>query len=136
MALGADWCNAARGFMFAIGCLQSLSCHNDRCPTGVATQDPTRGRALVVADKWMRVANFHHATLQVLAELTAAVGIDHPNQFRPEFFSRRVSPQEVSSFDQLYPSLAPGELLAGTADARFRNAWASASAHSFAPASA
>jgi len=135
MALGADWCNSARGFMFALGCLQSLSCHNDRCPTGVATQDPTRGRALVVADKWMRVANFHHATLQVLAELTAAVGIDHPNEFRPEFLTRRVSPQEVCSFDQLYPSLAPGELLAGTDDLRFKHAWSRASAASFAPAS-
>ncbi|MCA3341183.1 MAG: FMN-binding glutamate synthase family protein, partial [Roseomonas sp.] len=46
LALGADWCNAARGFMFAIGCIQSLSCHTDHCPTGVATQDPTRQRAL------------------------------------------------------------------------------------------
>ena len=42
MAIGADWCNSARGFMFALGCIQSLSCHTDRCPTGVATQDPTR----------------------------------------------------------------------------------------------
>ena len=48
MALGADWCNSARGFMFSLGCIQSLSCHTDRCPTGVATQDPTRSRALVV----------------------------------------------------------------------------------------
>ena len=51
MALGADWCNAARGFMFAVGCIQSEYCHTDRCPTGVATQDPTRQRALVVPDK-------------------------------------------------------------------------------------
>jgi glutamate synthase domain-containing protein 2 len=133
MALGADWCNTARGFMFAVGCVQSLTCHTDRCPTGVATQDPTRVRALVVEDKWQRVANFHRATLQVLAELTAAVGIDHPNEFRPEFFYRRVSPHEVRSFDQLYPSLAPGELLAGTNDPRFRHAWARASANSFQP---
>jgi len=62
MALGADWCNAARGFMFAVGCIQSQSCHTDRCPTGVATQDPTRQRALVVPDKIERVANFHRAT--------------------------------------------------------------------------
>ena len=133
MALGADWCNAGRGFMFALGCIQSLTCHTDRCPTGVTTQDPTRSRALVVEDKWQRVANFHRATLQVLAELTAAVGADHPNQFRPEFFSRRISPHEVRGFDQLYPSLAPGELLAGTEDERFKQAWARASAHSFAP---
>jgi glutamate synthase domain-containing protein 2 len=133
MALGADWCNTARGFMFALGCIQSLSCHTDRCPTGVATQDPTRSRALVVEDKWKRVANFHRSTLQALAELSAAVGIDHPNQFRPEFFSRRISPREVLAFDQLYPPLTPGELLAGTQDSRYKQAWLRASVSSFAP---
>ena len=80
MALGADWCNAARGFMFALGCIQSLSCHTDRCPTGVATQDPTRSRALVVPDKIERVHNFHRSTLHALAELTAAAGLDHPGR--------------------------------------------------------
>ena len=95
MALGADWCNAARGFMFAVGCIQSQSCHTDRCPTGVATQDPTRQRALVVPDKIERVANFHRATLHELAELTAAAGFDHPNEFKPIHISRRISPSEV-----------------------------------------
>ena len=66
MALGADWCNSARGFMFALGCIQSLSCHTDTCPTGVATQDPARGRAIHVPDKIERVANFHRATLHSL----------------------------------------------------------------------
>ena len=83
MALGADWCNAARGFMFALGCIQSLSCHTDRCPTGVATQDQTRSRALVVEDKTERVRNFHRSMLHALAELTAAAGLDHPSDFRP-----------------------------------------------------
>ena len=78
MALGADWCNSARGFMFALGCIQSQTCHTDRCPTGVATQDPTRQRALVVPDKADAVYNFHHATLHALAELIAAAGLDHP----------------------------------------------------------
>ena len=72
MALGADWCNSARGFMFALGCIQSQSCHTDRCPTGVATQDRARQRALVVADKSERVFNFHRATMELLAELVAA----------------------------------------------------------------
>src|SRR5580700_1550620 len=92
MALGADWCNAARGFMFAVGCIQSQSCHTDRCPVGVATQDPTRQRALVVDDKWVRVKNFHGATMHVLSELVAATGLDHPNEFKLAHFSRRVSP--------------------------------------------
>jgi len=74
MALGADWCNSARGFMFALGCIQSLSCHTDRCPTGVTTQDPSRNRALSVPLKTDRVYNFHHATLHALAELIAARG--------------------------------------------------------------
>ncbi|WP_439597064.1 FMN-binding glutamate synthase family protein [Falsiroseomonas sp.] len=133
LALGADWCNSARGFMFALGCIQSLSCHTDRCPTGVATQDPTRSRALVVPDKAQRVAQFHAATLEALGELVAAAGLDHPGQFRPHHFYRRISAHEVQSFAQLFPELAPGELLRGTQDPRFREAWAMAQAHSFAP---
>jgi glutamate synthase domain-containing protein 2 len=131
MALGADWCNAARGFMFALGCIQSQSCHTDRCPVGVTTQDPSRQRALVVGDKWVRVKNFHAATLQALSELAAAAGLDHPNEFMPAHFSRRVSPREVLSFDALYPTLQPGELLDGTDDPRFHDAWKMASAGSF-----
>jgi glutamate synthase domain-containing protein 2 len=131
MALGADWCNSARGFMFALGCIQSQSCHTDRCPTGVSTQDRTRQRALVVPDKAERVYNFQRATLESLAELTAAAGLDHPNQFVPAHFSRRVSPHEVKSFAELYPSLQPGELIAGSGDRRFEIAWAMASANEF-----
>jgi|HubBroStandDraft_6_1064221.scaffolds.fasta_scaffold05927_7 glutamate synthase domain-containing protein 2 len=131
MALGADWCNSARGFMFALGCIQSQSCHTDRCPTGVSTQDRTRQRALVVPDKTERVYNFHRATLESLAELTAAAGLDHPNQFMPAHFSRRVSPNEVRSFVELFPPLQPGELIAGTGDKRFEVPWAMASAHEF-----
>jgi len=133
MALGADWCNAARGFMFALGCLQSQSCHNGTCPVGVATQDPTRQRALVVEDKWLRVKNFHAATLEAVAELVAAAGLDHPNEFAPLHFSRRVSAREVETFATLYPALRPGELLDGTNDPRFRDAWKIASAGSFRP---
>jgi glutamate synthase domain-containing protein 2 len=134
MALGADWCNAARGFMFALGCIQSQSCHTDRCPTGVATQDRSRQRALVVPDKLHRVANFHASTLQSLIELTAAAGLHHPNEFGLEHFSRRVSASEVMTFAQLYPPLAPGELLKGTQDLRFRDAWAMARTTDFRPA--
>jgi len=133
MALGADWCNAARGFMFALGCIQSQSCHTDRCPTGVATQDRTRQRALVVSDKQIRVANFHAATLHSLVELTAAAGLNHPNEFNLRHFSRRISASEVKTFAQLYPALEPGELLSRTNDERFRDAWAMAQATDFRP---
>jgi glutamate synthase domain-containing protein 2 len=133
MAIGADWCNSARGFMFALGCIQSLSCHTDRCPTGVATQDPMRNRALVVPHKSERVYNYHHATLHALAELLAAAGLEHPRELRPIHFSQRTSTTEVRSFAKLYPALRPGELLDGTEDPRFRDAWAMARADTFQP---
>ena len=131
MALGADWCNSARGFMFALGCIQSQSCHTDRCPTGVSTQDRVRQRALVVPDKSERVFNFHRATMESLAELVAAAGLDHPTELRPAHFSRRVSAHEVMSFAQLYPTLEPGELLVGSADKRFEIPWRMANAAEF-----
>jgi glutamate synthase domain-containing protein 2 len=134
MAIGADWCNSARGFMFALGCIQSLSCHTDRCPTGVTTQDPTRARALVVSHKIDRVYNYHHATLHALAELLGAAGLEHPQQLRPIHFSKRTSSTEVCTFAQLYPVLRPGELIDGTDDVRFRDAWAMARADTFQPA--
>ena len=134
MALGADWCNAARGFMFAVGCIQSQSCHTDRCPVGVATQDPMRQRALVVPDKAERVAQFHHSTLHALAEVVAAAGLDHPAQLRPHHFSQRIAANKVKSFDRLYRFLEPGEILRGTDDPRFREPWRMARADSFQPA--
>src|ERR1700680_462902 len=132
MAIGADWCNSARGFMFSVGCIQSLSCHTDRGPTGVTTQDPSRNRALVVPHKIERVYNYHHATLHALTELIAAAGLEHPQQIRPIHFSQRSSTTEVQSFAKLYPPLRPGELIDGTSDPRFRDAWAMARADSFA----
>ena len=83
MALGADWTNAGRGFMFALGCIQSLTCHTNRCPAGVATQDPMRQRALVVEDKAERVYNFHRNTLAAFAEMIAAAGLEQPVPARP-----------------------------------------------------
>ncbi|MET0444896.1 MAG: FMN-binding glutamate synthase family protein, partial [Pseudorhodoplanes sp.] len=134
MALGADWCNSARGFMFALGCIQSLSCHTDRCPTGVTTQDPTRNRALAVPQKTDRVRSYHEATLHALAELIAAAGLEHPQDIRPVHFSHRVAGTDVVSFTQLYPPLQPRELIDGngTSNARFREAWDMAQAGTFA----
>ncbi|WP_179950092.1 FMN-binding glutamate synthase family protein [Bradyrhizobium sp.] len=134
MSIGADYCNSARGFMFSLGCIQSLSCHTDRCPTGVATQDPTRARALYVPLKIDRVHNYHLATLHSLTELIAAAGLEHPQQLRPIHFSQRTSTTDVKSFAQLYPSLRPGELLEGTEDPRFRDAWRMARTETFQPA--
>ena len=132
MALGADWCNSARGFMFSVGCIQSLSCHTGACPTGVATQNPSLSRALHVPDKVLRVANFHRATLHCLSELTAAAGLDHPGQFDLDQFRRRVS-DSVISFADLYPAMEDGEFLRGARDSRLRAVWDKASAERFSP---
>ncbi|HZV38079.1 MAG TPA: FMN-binding glutamate synthase family protein [Pseudoxanthomonas sp.] len=134
MALGADWCNAARGFMFALGCIQSQSCHNDKCPTGVATQDPSRWKHLDVPDKATRVLHFQQNTLKALRDLLGAAGLAHPAELGPEHILRRVSPVEVRSLAALYRFLEPGELLAGTPEhAVFRQFWADARSDSFAP---
>ena len=132
LALGADWCNAARGFMFALGCIQSQSCHTDRCPSGVATQDPLRQKALIVPDKAERVRRFHDNTLAALAELIGAAGLEHPNEIAPHHILRRVSQAEVSSFAEIYPRLEPGALLNGSAEGFYAGNWTLADANSFA----
>ena len=134
MAMGADWCNAGRGFMFALGCIQSQSCHNDRCPTGVATQDPARWKHLDVADKSVRVQQFHDNTLKALRDMLCAAGLEHPRQLGPEHILRRVSPIEVRSLASLYRFLEPGELLDRVpSHAVFRDFWAEARSDAFAP---
>jgi glutamate synthase domain-containing protein 2 len=131
LSLGADWCNSARGFMFALGCIQSLKCHTDRCPTGVATQDPIRARALVATDKAERVYNYHRSTMLALAELVASAGLDHPSEFNPTHFYRRVSDVAVSSFADLWPRPAAGSLLGRNPDPRYAAAWSRARADRF-----
>jgi len=139
MALGADWCNSARGFMFALGCIQAQSCHTGHCPTGVTSQDPWRQRALVVPDKAERVYRFHHNTLHALQELVQAAGLQHPNDITADHILQRVSGFEVGRLANLLPYMKPGELLAnerGEApwrQAGFEQYWRRARADSFAP---
>jgi glutamate synthase domain-containing protein 2 len=139
MALGADWCNAARGFMFALGCIQAQTCHTGACPTGVSTQDPLRQRALAVPDKMERVYRFHLNTLEALRELVQAAGLEHPNQIRATHIVRRGGEREVRLLANLLPFVQPGELLAAMrGEARWPHAvyemyWPRAQAHTFAP---
>lgn len=134
MAMGADWCNAGRGYMFAVGCIQAQTCHTDRCPTGVATQDPKRWQALDVADKSVRVFNFHENTLKALRDLICAAGLEHPRELGPEHILRRVSPTEVQALAVTYPIVEPGELLRGIPPhSVFEAFWEQARSDSFAP---
>jgi glutamate synthase domain-containing protein 2 len=111
LALGADWANSARGFMFAVGCIQGQACHTNRCPVGVATQDPMRARALVVADKYPRVARYHANTLRAVAEMTSAAGLRHPGEFSPNHLIMRERDRNMVTGDEVYPYMPEGFLL-------------------------
>ena len=111
-ALGADWCNSARGFMFALGCLQAQTCHSGNCPTGVTTQDPARQRALMVPEKSERVWRFHENTLDALKELVQAAGLDHPDQITAWHIVRRVGEGDVRLLASQINFMPAGALLA------------------------
>ena len=111
MALGADWCNSARGFMFSLGCLQAQTCHTGHCPTGVTTQDPVRQQALVVPDKATRVYNFHQQTLHALKELIQAAGVNHPAEITAHHIVRRSGDHKVQSLAQLILTQLPDRAL-------------------------
>lgn len=134
MALGADWCNSARGFMFSVGCIQALVCHTGKCPTGVTTQNPLRQKALVVSDKSVRVASYHSNTLKALAELLEAAGLHHPNELRPHHIAQRIANGQVRVLSALFPDLEKGELLRGVfKQTIFRTVWPMARPDSFEP---
>ena len=134
LAIGADWVNSARGFMFAVGCIQAQKCHSDRCPTGVATQDPVRQRALNVPDKGERVFHFHHNTLHALQEILQAAGLASPSELRAHHIVRRVSSYEVKLMSELLSYLQPGDLLAGRHRYHlYEKWWPVARSDSFAP---
>lgn len=109
-ALGADGCNMARAFMFALGCIQAQTCHTGKCPTGVTTQDRGRYRALVIEDKYRRVANFHANTLFALKEAVESSGLTHPSGLTPHHLMIRVNSREVRSAASQYLWLEPGDL--------------------------
>ncbi len=111
MALGADWSNAGRGFMFALGCIQAQACHTGHCPTGVTTQDALRQQALVVPDKAERVYQYHRNTLHALKELVQAAGLNHPNDITAHHIVRRLDDTEVRLLANLLPQVRPGALL-------------------------
>ena len=132
LALGADWCNSARGFMFALGCIQAQSCHTGHCPTGVTTQDPVRQKALVVPAKSDRVYNFHEQTLHALKELVQAAGLNHPAEITASHIVRRHSEQGVKLLANLLPFVEPGALLGNEMPQQvFRTYWPMAQAGSF-----
>ena len=134
IALGADWANSARGYMFSIGCIQAQACHTNHCPVGVATQDPLRQRALNVPIKSERVYRFHNNTMHALAEMTGAAGLDHPSQFLPHHLLIREKDADMKTGDEVYPYLPEGFLLRNEdVGGGYMKRWERARAESFAP---
>ncbi|MBN2638167.1 MAG: FMN-binding glutamate synthase family protein [Bacteroidales bacterium] len=103
MALGADMCNSARAMMMATGCIQALECNKNTCPTGVATQNKSLMKGLVVEDKAVRVANFHEVTIKSFVELLGAAGISEHEELNRSHIYRRINGGKVKRYDQIYP---------------------------------
>ncbi|MCZ4244215.1 FMN-binding glutamate synthase family protein [Pedobacter punctiformis] len=133
IALGADMCNAARGMMFALGCIQALECNSNTCPTGVATQDQSLMKGLVVEDKTVRVKNFHNLTVASAVELLGAAGLKEPQQLSRAYINRRVSPNVMQSYLESYPYIPAGSLLQTPYPSRFELGMALSSSKTFAP---
>jgi glutamate synthase domain-containing protein 2 len=110
-ALGADVCNAARAMMIALGCIQALECHQNTCPTGVATQDPKLSAGLVPEDKKVRVASYQHKTVESFLELMAGAGIDEASKISRRHINRRVFMNQIKRYDEIYPLIPIGSLL-------------------------
>jgi glutamate synthase domain-containing protein 2 len=131
IALGADACNSARGMMLALGCIQALKCNSNHCPVGVATTDPELFVGLVPSHKSVRVASYHHETIQSLAEMLGAIGLNSPEQLRPWHVLHRTSPTETKHYGELYDFLDPGELVRGPLPPTYKRACEAASADTF-----
>jgi len=133
IALGADLCNSARGMMFALGCIQALECNSNTCPTGVATQDPSLAKGLVVEDKTVRVFNFHRLTVASAVELLGAAGLRHPYQLTRAYINRRIAPDVMQSYMESFPYVTAGSLLQTPYPVRFELGMALSTSASFVP---
>ena len=129
VALGADTANSARGMMFSLGCIQSRSCNTDHCPTGIATQNPSRNKALVVEDKGRRVANFHREIIENLTELLAVSGLGSLEELEPRHINHRVHGTVIKNYAQLYPGISGSCLLSqASVPEPWQESWATAHA--------
>ncbi len=131
IALGADLCYSARGMMLAIGCIQSLKCNKNTCPTGVATQDPHYMQALHIDDKAKRTTSFHESTVESVAEMIGAMGLQSTSQLKPWHRVRRTDFTEIKNYSELFKYLEPGALLKEPYPPKWEQAVKSATSASF-----
>jgi glutamate synthase domain-containing protein 2 len=99
-ALGADLCNSARNMMMAEGCIQALQCNTNTCPVGLATQNKSLMKGLNIEDMATRVKNYHEKTVEAFQELLAATGLNVHNDVTLQHIHRRVSPNEVKTYEE------------------------------------
>ncbi|MEJ2058960.1 MAG: FMN-binding glutamate synthase family protein [Gammaproteobacteria bacterium] len=131
IALGADLCSMARPMMFALGCIQALRCNRNTCPSGVATQDRRRARAIDVTSKAARVCRFHQATMRSFVNLCGALGVDDPDELQPHHIMRRMAEGTPRTCAEIYPYLETGALLGGSPPPAYAAEWRAASAQHF-----
>ncbi|TMV91182.1 FMN-binding glutamate synthase family protein [Thioclava sp. BHET1] len=133
MAMGVDWCNAARAFMFSIGCIQAQRCHLGTCPTGITTQDKARQRGLIPQVQGERAARFHKKTLEALSDIVASAGLKHPTDLQPHHIVHRIGVTQGHTIDRVYPFLPEGILNDDPDSTDYADWWHAADPHSFKP---
>ncbi|HND46181.1 MAG TPA: FMN-binding glutamate synthase family protein [Chitinophagales bacterium] len=131
IALGADTCNSARAMMMALGCIQALLCNTNRCPTGIATQDPKLTVGLVVDDKKVRVANYHEETIKSFVEMLGASGLDEAKNISRSHIYRRVYLNKMLTYEEIFPSVVLGSMLDGKIPEKYQTDFANANMHSW-----
>jgi glutamate synthase domain-containing protein 2 len=107
LAAGADFVNTARGFMFSLGCIQALRCHQNTCPTGVTTHNKRLQRALVVEEKYLRVANYCNGMNREIDMIAHSCGVRHARELRREHVRIVQANQQSIAFNMLYPYPEP-----------------------------
>ena len=107
LAAGADFVNTARGFMFSLGCIQALRCHQNTCPTGVTTHNKRLQRALVVEEKYLRVANYCNGINREIDMIAHSCGVRHARELKREHVRIVQSNQQSIAFNMLYPYPEP-----------------------------
>jgi len=130
LLVGANIVNVARAFMMSVGCVQAQSCNTNHCPTGVATQDPARARAINVDDKAVRVRNYQAATIHACFDLVGAMGFDNPDSPTAADLYTRYN-EGLKNFDQIYQPLIKGQLLSDSIPEAYASDWQQAAAEHF-----
>ena len=131
IALGADMCNMARPMMFAVGCIQALRCNTNTCPTGVATQNPHRARAIIPKYKWEHVKNLQANTMKSFLDITGAMGASSPNELNARMINYRITDGESKTFYEVFNYVEPGNFLTDDVHPFYKPHWDAASAERF-----